>query len=308
MRVFVAMALLAALTCNAQEPPTQPAPQQPAPTYAPQDGPDAGPPQSSPATTPRQGSVQQSPPTASFITVPQGTRIPLVLTTPIDTHSTHSGDSVRAETSFPVTVYNQLAIPAGTYAEGKITSVHRPNSSNRPAFQMRFTRLIFANGYAVQLSGAIAEARLADVPSTFPVASSNTANPNDEPGSGSSVDLSDLNALAFTGDGSDAEEVRMWDLTPVAYAFAAEPQQTPPQPPPLPPLPHVGPSKGLVIGIGLGSLAGVFAIFAIIAHNHHTDVYLDAGSKIDLILQSPVTLDASSVAAAAAMSGGNPSN
>ncbi|MGA2813503.1 MAG: hypothetical protein ABSG16_19040 [Candidatus Acidiferrum sp.] len=304
MRVFLAMALLTVLTCNAQEPPAQPAPQ-PAPTYASQDGPDARPSQPHPANAPRQGSVEQPQTTARFITVPQGTRIPLVLTTPIDTHATHSGDSLRAETSFPVTVYNQLAIPAGTYAEGQMISVHRPNSSNRPAFQMRFTRLIFANGYAVPLLGATAEARLADAPSTLPVARGNKADSDGEPGGGSSADLSDLNALAFTHDGGDPDEVHTFDLGPAAYVFAGEPQQTPPQPPPLP---HVGPSKGLIIGIALGSLAGLFAIFAIAAHHHHNDVYLDAGSKIDLILQNPITLDATSVAGAAAMAGGNPNN
>jgi hypothetical protein len=301
IRLFVIVAFLTSQTCYAQEPEQQTAPP-PAPTYAPQDMP-VQTPQSAPQS-PQSTAVQQPVPPAGAsgsITVPQGTRIPLVLTTPINTHSTHPGDAVRAETSFPVTIDTQLAIPAGTYAEGQITSVHRPNSSNRPAFQMRFTRLIFANGYAVQLSGATAEAMLANPAAAVQVGNDEA---NAEPNPAAPADLPDINALAFAGDGSNPDEVHSFSLTPVAFAFRAEPQQTP-VPPTLPPLPKVGPSKGLVIGIGLGVLAGVLVITAIVAHHHPTDLYLDAGSKFDLILQSPLTLEAASIPPASATPASN---
>jgi hypothetical protein len=55
-----------------------------------------------------------------------------------------------------------------------------------------------------------------------------------------------------------------------------------------------------VIGIGLAALAAVVVTVALLSHhNGRSDLYLDAGSKIDLILQSPLTLDAASVSAAA---------
>ena len=284
MRVFTILALFTALTCNAQEPAPQPAPP-PTPIYAPQDMS-----KSAPQSAPQSVDVQQQAPIPAAkgpITVPQGTSIPMVLTTPINTHSTHSGDSVRAETSFPVTVNNQLAIPAGTYAEGQIAAVHRPNSSHHAAFRMQFTRLIFANGYA--------EARLAASPDAFPVAATQESPASQN----ASAYLADINDLAFANDGSNPDEIHSFSMMPVSFAMFAEPQQLPPQQAP-PPLPHLGPSRGLVIGIGLAALAAVVVTVALLSHhNGRSDLYLDAGSKIDLILQSPLTLDAASVSAAA---------
>ena len=283
MRVFVVLALLAALACNAQEP-SQQAPPPPTPTYAPQDIPT--PPQPSPAPE----SLQQATPAApQLISVPQGTRIPLVLTTPINTHSTHPGDSVRAQTSFPVAVANQLAIPAGTYLEGQITAVHRPNSSNQPAFQMRFTRVIFANGYAVTL-GATASAKLHQ-PRTLGPHVYALAFPE------SAASSPRFHTLALTNDDYDSGASNAPKLLSAAYALPGEPQQLPPPAP----LPQVGPSKGLIIGLSVGVLAAVLVTTAIIAHHHHNDLYLDAGSKIDLILENSLTLDATQVANATAL-------
>jgi hypothetical protein len=322
MRVFIALALFTALTWNAplagaQEPPPQ-TPPPAAPVYAPQD--DAPPAQ---PNNPPPATVQQTLPlTGQTINVPPGTRVQMVLTTPINTHSTHVGDAVRAQSSFPVTIGTQTAIPAGTYAEGQITAVHRPNSSNRPAFEMRFTRLIFANGYAVNLSGA-AVASLMNSSAAAVVAAStekptsgtvalNTASDDvtslvtSDVTSDVTSEVIDLTSLDPNGDGSDLNDVTTLSVTPASFAFA-EPAQTLPQPPPPPPLPKVGPSKGVFVGLGLAGLAAVLLIALAINHGHHSDLYLDAGSKFDLTIQSPLSLDASSVAAAAAISNA-PSN
>jgi hypothetical protein len=60
----------------------------------------------------------------------------------------------------------------------------------------------------------------------------------------------------------------------------------------------VGPSQGVIIGAAVGGLAAILVIGLIVGHHRHNDLYLDAGSKIDLILEGPLTLDAASVAAA----------
>jgi hypothetical protein len=65
-----------------------------------------------------------------------------------------AGDSVYAETAFPVAVKNQMAIPAGTYVQGQIDTLLRPGwLSPHAQFQMHFTKVIFANGYTVELGG-----------------------------------------------------------------------------------------------------------------------------------------------------------
>src|ERR1700676_3589649 len=130
MRVFVIFALVTVLTCNAQEPapPNNPPPG----AHVLQDLLEPG----QPSQPVPENAQEPSPlPAKQSVTVPQGTRIPLVLTTPINTRTTHAGDSVRAETAFPITISGQLVIPAGTYLEGQLTAVHRPTSSTLPHFK-----------------------------------------------------------------------------------------------------------------------------------------------------------------------------
>jgi len=100
MRILVLVALLVTSTCWAQEPASNP--QQP-PSQA-----------------------QALPPAASqkqTIVIPAGTRIPAQLASPVTTKLGRPGDSVRAVTTFPVTVDTELAIPAGSYIEGVIDKI-----------------------------------------------------------------------------------------------------------------------------------------------------------------------------------------
>jgi len=124
--------LLVVSTCPAQAPAAdaQQAPMQaPAPSVAP---------------------VPDSPET---IIVPQGTQIPASLTSPITSKSAKPGRTVRAVTSFPVTVGSQIAIPVGTYFEGVIDKVTK-NGRTGPTIEMHFTRIVFANGYTVNVDAA----------------------------------------------------------------------------------------------------------------------------------------------------------
>lgn len=76
------------------------------------------------------------------------------------------------------------------------------------------------------------------------------------------------------------------------------------QTPTLPPLPQVGPSPA-VVG---GAIAGGFAAFVIgmlVWAHHRANSYdyavFDVGWQFQMVLDSPVTLDAAQVAAATAM-------
>src|SRR5581483_2911590 len=96
-------------------------------------------------------------PDTHLVTVPEGTRIALALTSPIGTRISKPGDIVRTVVTFPVAVGNVVAVPAGTFVEGVIDKVMRPRSLNKPAFQIHFTRMIFPNGYTVPISRASAQ-------------------------------------------------------------------------------------------------------------------------------------------------------
>jgi hypothetical protein len=90
------------------------------------------------------------------LTVPAGTRIPLVLKHAISTKSVRPGDPVYLETSFPVAQNNRILIPAGTYVQGVVDSVKRPGRvKGRAELLMHFTTLIYPNGYTVTFPGAV---------------------------------------------------------------------------------------------------------------------------------------------------------
>jgi hypothetical protein len=205
--------------------------------------------------------AMQSDAQIQMVTVPAGTKVPVTLTVPIRSRSSHRGDPVRAVTAFPVTIGTQLAIPAGTYVEGTLEKIKDAGSRVNPVLQVHFTRIIFANGYTVSLDAIITQAKADDPDARFTVASA-----TDE------------------------------DMSPGAtLAFQQLPSQTLP---PLPPLPksHIG----LAVGIAAGSAAaGIVAAILLSRRRGSTDYTIyDVGSQFDLVFQRAITLDGARVAAA----------
>ena len=91
-----------------------------------------------------------SAPQSPEIIVPAGTTVPLAITQAVWAKTVKPGDSIYATTAFPVAVNSQMAIPAGTYAEGQIDAVSKPGFfSPHAQFQIHFTELVFSNGYVV---------------------------------------------------------------------------------------------------------------------------------------------------------------
>ena len=98
------------------------------------------------------------------IVVPAGTTVTLALTSPVMAGTAKAGNSIYAETAFPVVVNNHMAIPVGTYVQGTIDSLTLPaRSSAHARFQIRFAKIIFANGYAVMLPPAQESQQPSDV-------------------------------------------------------------------------------------------------------------------------------------------------
>jgi hypothetical protein len=242
MRLLAMSGLLIASGCWAQEPPA------------------------SPQRVPEQ--VQEQTPSAAekrTFTIPAGTRVPLTLMNPIWAKTAKPGDSVRAVAAFPVTIGTQVMIPPGTYVEGFLDKVIKRDSTGYPALRAHFTKIVFANGYAVALEGTMAQAR-AEVP-----------------------------------EASLPENIRAERQSAEGMEFGGRlgPQlQTGPTPPPLPPLP--GPHYGPIIGTAASGVAAM-VVLAILAHRHRGDyVFFEAGWQFEIIMQSPLSLDADRVAAAIA--------
>jgi hypothetical protein len=91
---------------------------------------------------------QQALPT---LTVPTGLSVPLTLSQMITHKSLKIGKPVSATVAFPVTVDNQLALPAGTVADGTIALKSETKKTHQPIATIHFTHLTYPNGYAVTL-------------------------------------------------------------------------------------------------------------------------------------------------------------
>lgn len=93
---------------------------------------------------------------ATEITIPEGTSIPVRLKNAISTKSSHVGDPIYAQSTFPVVVNDRIVIPAGTYVQGKISQIKPAGRlKGRAEVLVHFTTLIYPSGYTVMLPGAI---------------------------------------------------------------------------------------------------------------------------------------------------------
>src|SRR5258708_21212285 len=142
MRTLLTLMLLSAWPCLAQEIPPDP---QQSPTEPQQPAPTAQEPETVPPDT--------------TITVPEGTRIQLALANPIRTRDAHIGDTVRAVTTFPVTIGQDLAIPQGAYVVGSVVRVSKRGSTRFDGLQVEFKQLVFSNGYIAAVDGSVIDAK-----------------------------------------------------------------------------------------------------------------------------------------------------
>ena len=119
--------------------------------------------QQGPAATPQTQATSpqsQTPPPApspkdpaEILTVPAGTRLPLVLHNAVTTRNAHAGDPVFLETLFPVSIKGRILIPAGTYVQGEIQEAKRPGKVKGVGeIRMRLNSMILPNGYTVDFN------------------------------------------------------------------------------------------------------------------------------------------------------------
>jgi len=215
---------------------------------------------------PMTGGQNVAAPSSPTIVVPIGTAIQLTLMSSVKSKSTKAGDTVRAVVAFPVTIGTQLAIPAGTFVDGSVIRVTpHPAAGQQPSFRVHFTRLVFSNGYSVALNGENTQALL------LPLQTGAPAN-----------EVAELAPLRLPG---------------MQFAMGEG------QEPTLPPLPRVGPNPAVIGGAVGGGMLALIIGMVVYAHHHanNTDFVLyDAGWQFQMVLDSPITLNAAQVTAAAA--------
>jgi hypothetical protein len=108
--------------------------------------------------------TQQTTGAQGALVVPSGTQVPLEVIRPVRVKGAKAQDALYTQTSFPVAVGGTMAIPAGTYVEGEILSLTQPTRKvSQSKMRVRFTGLVFANGYTVPLGNDGSDADTMDV-------------------------------------------------------------------------------------------------------------------------------------------------
>jgi type IV secretion system protein VirB10 len=95
---------------------------------------------------PARESVQETLP-PDEITVPEGTVIPIVLTAFLNTKSSQVGDTLYADTTYPIWIQQRLVIPKGSTIRGTVTEVMRPGKiKGKGRLAVRFDDILLPNG------------------------------------------------------------------------------------------------------------------------------------------------------------------
>jgi hypothetical protein len=226
------------------------------------------------------------------LTVNAGTRIALVLTQPIQTRYLHRGDDIYAQIVSPVTAGNEVAIPPGTFVQGRIDKIER--RGGRGEIRLQSMSITFPDGYTIPVEGPMTLAS----PDGY-------AFKDPGPGRGTAAF-----ALAAGGAGAGA----------LIGHFASSSQNTTITNT-LPPncgVPTPGctnptsqsltipgnTAKGTIIGAAVGGFGGAIASIALLVSSRN--FFIDVGSPVEMVLQHPLTLPQDEVSDAVRQSQENP--
>jgi type IV secretion system protein VirB10 len=108
------------------------------------------------AVAPQEPSARQEPagetPQEFEMVVPEGTVIPIVLTAYLNTKSSQIGDTVYADTTYPIWIQQRLIIPKGSTIRGTVTDVIRPGKiKGKGRLAVRFDDILLPNGVKREL-------------------------------------------------------------------------------------------------------------------------------------------------------------
>lgn len=188
------------------------------------------------------------------ITLPVGTKVPLVLKAPVSTKNARPGDPIYAQTNFPVVINDRIVIPPGTYVQGQVSQVTRPGRiKGKAELLVHFTSLIFPSGYTVMLPGAI----------------------EGIPGDEHNKMKGDEGKIEGQGSkGKDAATIGRGAETGATVGSLAG-------------ISSGNSGKGALLGAAGGSVIGLATVLL----SRGPDVRLEAGTALDMVLERAITID-----------------
>jgi hypothetical protein len=187
------------------------------------------------------------------LTIPSGTKVPLSLKQSVSTKNAREGDAVYAVTTFPVVINDHILIPAGTYVQGRISSVKRGGHvKGRAEVLMHFSTLIYPSGYTVVMPGAVENVPGAE--KTSMKDEEGTIRQDSQTGEKAKTVATAAGTGAVIGGVSDGV-------------------------------------KGGLIGAGVGG--GIGALIGLVSRG--SDVRMEAGATLEMVIQRDVPLDSNRV-------------
>ena len=218
----------------------------------------------------------------STVTLPTGTRIPLVITHDIRSKSMHRGDPIYAQVSAPVDSGNQMVIPPGTFVQGTVARLQQKRG--RAELHLQSMSITFPDGYVAPVSGPL-------------TLESDQGYALKDPGAGRTIGFV---ALPAAGAGLGAligHSIASSQSSTITSSLP--PGCTGPPPGCLSSSLSVPPNKGesTVIGAAVGGAVGLVASLVLLGTSHN--FFLDVGTPVEMALQQPLSLPEPQVADAA---------
>jgi hypothetical protein len=197
------------------------------------------------------------------LTIPVGSKIPISLAQAISTKNAREGDAVYAQTAFPFVLNDRVLVPAGTYIQGKISSVERAGHGHgRAEILMHFTSMVYPSGYTVMLPGSVENTPGADKNSV----KDQEGTIQEDSDTGKRVEDAAKNGVYGTMGGATAGGLATGSL------------------------------NGARVGAGAGAVAGI--AWALLKRG--PDVVLPVGTSIEMEVQRAIPLDANRITLAKA--------
>lgn len=225
--------------------------------------------------------VEATTPDDPRVVIPAGTSIPLVLTRYINSNDVRAGDSVFAQVSTPVMVGDQVAIPAGTFVQGKVEKLTR--NGTRAEMTMHSAALVMGSS-VIDLGGPVT------------IESENwTAYNNPQGHKKAAIILAPLLGsglgMAIGAAMDKSHTVTMGGGTMPGFG----PGGLPGPPVPAPTLTYTQNNhRGLFIGSAVGSAIGLVTSFTLMGRSHA--FYLEQGSPLHVTLSNAVSVTRSQIA------------
>jgi hypothetical protein len=191
-------------------------------------------------------------------TVQPGTHLALGLINSVSTKHSAPGDRVYLETVFPIVIDSHIVIPPGSYVTGTVTDVKRPGRvKGRGELYVRFDSIMLPNGITREFRSRL---------DAIDARGNEHLDKKEGMIQGDSNKGGDLRTIGETAASGAS-------IGAIAGAAAG----------------HAG------LGAGIGGAAGTVAGLAGVLLTRGPDAMLSKGSTVEMILDRPLTFDASEV-------------